>query len=109
MPQPVTLAEWRASLPPERIDEYQRVLRERIGLDLRETPHRKIDLSQVARIAGVKSGTPTQWKRRSRAGNFRFPFPREQPESFPEKPLYDPVEICAWLDATGRFQTAVPV
>jgi len=104
MPRARTLAAFRAELTPARYEEFRQAMRERIGVDLDRTPTKLLDSSQIANLAGVQPGTVTQWKMRTRAGGIRFPFPEPKPEeSFVNKPMYDPYQVCAWLDWAHKW------
>lgn len=104
MPRARTLAAFRAGLTPERYAAYRQAMRERIGVDLDRTPTKLLDSSQIATLAGVRPGTVTQWKGRTRNGAIRYPFPEERvEESFVNKPMYDPYQVCAWLDWSNKW------
>lgn len=103
MPRPRTLRDFRATVTPERFQEYRRALLERLGLDTGRTPMKMLDNADVATLAGVRPGTITQWKRRTRLDETLFPFLEPAPESFPEKDLYVPMDVCLWLDWAGKW------
>lgn len=98
-----TFKQFRANVSPDRVTQYREVLRSRLGVDVANQPARRIDSSELARLAGVEAGTVTQWKRRTRLDETRFPLLHPAPESFPEKDLYDPLEACFWLDWAQKW------
>lgn len=111
-----TFATFRAGVSPERVREYRQALQERLGLNVEVLPRKRLDSMEVARLAGVMPGTITQWKRRTRLDQTLFPFLDPAPESYPEKDVYDPLDVCYWLDwadkwppgAAGREDTRGP-
>lgn len=98
-----TLRGFRKSIGPERVAEYREALRERLGLDIDALPRKRLDSMEVAQLAGVMPGTITQWKRRTRLDQTLFPFLEPAPESYPEKDVYDPLDVCFWLDWAGKW------
>lgn len=103
MPRPRTLAEFRQALPQERFAAYRLTIRERLGLDLERTPTRLLDSTQIAQLAGVQPGTVTQWKMRTRTGSTAYPFLEPHPDSYQGKKLYDPYDVCAWLEWAHKW------
>lgn len=67
---------------------------------------RYISLNQVAQVAGVAKGTPIQWRQRTAKGELEgkkaFPDP-DDPDSFPDKPLWLLSTIVNHLIDTNRW------
>lgn len=58
---------------------------------------KQIDMAGIARLLGVKSTTPQQWRQRQ-------VLPEADPElSFPDKPIWATDVIIAWAKQTGRW------
>jgi hypothetical protein len=98
-----TLAAFMADLSDEKREEYRREIRERLGFDPAWHAGRGVGLADATRLAGVLIGTGTQWRRRTLRGKLRKPFPDPMPNSPQGKPLYDPMQVCGWLDWTKRW------
>jgi hypothetical protein len=97
------LAAFRRDLPAARIEEYRAAIKERLGFDPLLQP-RGIGIADATRLAGVLVGTGNAWVRRTRVGKgLARPFPTPRPDSPTGKPLYDPLDVAAWLDWTQRW------
>jgi hypothetical protein len=98
-----TLAAFKAAMTPEQRESYRAAIQERLGFDPAWNRDQGIGLADVTRLAGVTIGTGTQWRRRTMLGKLRKPFLEPLPASPHGKPLYDPMDVAAWLDWTKRW------
>ena len=89
--------EWKAA---------QQIVADRIGWELEPTEDPKIGLPEIAKLAGVAIGTPTQWRARTFRGELTGDkaFPEPDDERYPDKPQWLAIEtIIPWLDRTRRW------
>lgn len=99
-----TLAEYMADLTPEQREAYRQEVIARLGFDPDKERSRGIGIAEASRLAGVLVGTGTQWRRRTKTGRgLTKPFPAPKPNSPRGKPLYNPYNVCAWLEWTLRW------
>jgi hypothetical protein len=97
-----TLADFQADLTTERIERYRADVRRVLGFDPLLQP-RGIGIADAARLGGVLVGTGSAWVRRTRVHKgIAKPFPTKRPDSPQGKPLYNPLDVAAWLDWSGR-------
>lgn len=97
-----TLEAFRKGLPTERIERYRTHIVMTLGFDPLLQP-RGIGIADATRLAGVQVGTGNAWVRRTRLDKgIARPFPTKRPDSPAGKPLYDPLDVVAWLDWTAR-------
>jgi hypothetical protein len=90
-------AEWR---------EAHRIVAERIGWTLGADEDPMIGLPQIAALAGVAEGTPTQWRARTRRGELTGDraFPDPDDPRHEDKPLWHAIAtIIPWLQRTRRW------
>lgn len=97
-----TPAAFRAAQPTEKIERYRAEIKRTLDFDPLIQPQ-GIGIADATRLAGVLVGTGNAWVRRTRIGKgLAVPFPTKLPTSPRNKPLYDPLDVAAWLDMTGR-------
>lgn len=105
-----TLADFMKARTPEQIEEYRAWIKERLGFDPLLHRDRGIGVAESTRLAGVKVGTGTQWRRRTLTGKgMARPFVEPKPNSPTGKPLFDPLWVAGWLEWTGRRRDATRV
>jgi hypothetical protein len=102
VPRPRTLDAYMKTMTAEDRDEHDRIILERLGFDPSKERARRIDSTQVSKLAGVLPGTVTQWKMRDRRQETPYAFVPPDPTSYPRKPLYDPRLVAGWLKWSGK-------
>lgn len=90
-------AEWR---------EAQQIVADRLGWTLRADEDPLIALPEIATLAGVAIGTPTQWRARTTRGELTGDraFPEPDDDRYADKPQWHAIAtIIPWLDRTKRW------
>lgn len=104
-----TLKAFQDDLTTERIEQYRSRIQDVLGFDPLLQP-RGIGIADAARLGGVQVGTGSAWVRRTRVDKgISKPFPSKRPDSPQGKPLYNPLDVAAWLDWSGRKDFAPSV
>lgn len=86
--------------------EAQRTVAERLGWELGPNEDPKIGLPEIAKLAGVAPGTPTQWRARTLRGELTGDraFPEPDDPRFVDKPQWLAIAtVIPWLDRTKRW------
>lgn len=93
----VGTAEWR---------EAQQIVAEALGWKLEPDEDPKVGLPEIAKVAGVAIGTPTQWRARTLRGELSGDraFPEPDDDRFADKPQWLALKtIIPWLMRTKRW------
>ncbi len=86
--------------------DIQRHLIETLGWQLRPDEDPAVALPEIAKLAGVAQGTPTQWRARTLRGELvgERAFPEPDDDRYADKPQWKAIKtIIPWLKRTKRW------
>lgn len=96
----------RAEPGTEQWKVEQRMVADALGWDLSAEEDPLVGLPEIAKVAGVSIGTPTQWRARTRRGELKGDraFPDPDDPRYPDKPQWRAIKtIIPWLKRTRRW------